>query len=402
MSDSPLPEHLDRPHIRNFQPLGMRQEGKPPIVMLRDPSMLSPQTMAVQPNVLPLILQFQGQESLSELETRTKAPINMLRELVTRMDELGLLWGPRFDELERLAKARIQESGNFPATCSLAIGSERDKAAEKIAQWMSEVEDPEIEGTVSGVVAPHLDYERGWHNYASAYRALNPDVRVDRIVVLGTNHFGIGDGVVLSEFGFTTPLGNVPADKATLAFLEKSLGHKRMYADQMDHLGEHSIQLQLPWLQHVYGEVPVLGALIPDPLRPVSDDGERATTLEFVQALRTALEELGGRTVFVASSDLSHIGPNFGDPGPVNDQIASQVEQLDRERLGLFCGADPTAFEAPFRAQNNISRWCSLGNMGTALRVASPGCVELIDYEQVRDAENASLVSCASLALVAP
>ena len=401
-TEAPLPEHLQRPCIRNFQPRGMQQEGKQPIVLLYDPSRLSAQTMAVQPQVLPLILQFQGRESLEELSTRTKAPMNILREIVTRMDELGLLWGPRFEELERLAKARITESGHFPTSCTAPLGENAETANATIAGWMAQAEDPEIPGTVTGLVSPHLDYASGWNNYAAAYRALNPDHRPDRVVVLGTNHFGIGDGVVMSEFGFQTPLGIAPADRAALAFLEKSLGSKRIYADQMDHLGEHSIQLQLPWVQHLYGDVPVVAALIPDPLRPmVADDGARATTDEFVAALTTALNELGGRTLFIASSDLSHVGPQFGDPGPVTDPIAAQVEQLDRERLRLFCAGNPDAFVAPFVAQNNISRWCSLGNMSTLLRLAKPASVELIDYRQMRDTNAGAMVTCAAVAITA-
>jgi AmmeMemoRadiSam system protein B len=236
--------------------------------------------------------------------------------------------------------------------------------------------------------------------YAAAYRALHPDRKPDRVVVLGTNHFGIGDGVVMSEFGFTTPLGQMPADKATLAFLEKQLGNKRIFADQMDHLGEHSIQLQLPWIQHLYGNVPVVAALVPDPLRPEAADGERAPVTEFVAALRTALDELGGRTLFVSSSDLSHVGPQFGDPGPVNDQVSAQVDQLDRERLRLFCAGDASNFESPFIQQRNVSRWCSIGNMGSLLRIVSPAAVEMIDYQQWREPNGGLLVSSAALALV--
>jgi AmmeMemoRadiSam system protein B len=395
-----LPEHQNRPHIRNFQPLGIEQEGKK-IVLLRDPSALAQESMGVIPQVLPLVLQFQGRESLEEISERTKAPMDMLRQLVARMDELGLLWGPRFEELERVAKAKVESAGHFPATCTLGLG-DATKAAEVLGKFLGEAEDPEIEGQVVGLVAPHLDYQHGIVQYASAYRALRPDQRPDRVVVLGTNHFGIGDGVVMSEFGFATPLGTAEPDKGVHAFLESNLGRKRIYADQMDFLGEHSVQLHLPWIQHLFGQVPVVAALIPDPLRPmVADDGARATTEEFIKTLRTALGELGGRTLFVSSADLSHVGPQFGDPGPVNDQVASQVEQLDRERLKLYCGADADRFEAPFRAQSNPSRWCSIGNMASTLRIAAPSAVELIDYRQLRDTNGAALISSASMALVA-
>jgi AmmeMemoRadiSam system protein B len=399
--EAPLPEHLVRPHIRNFQPLGMQHENKP-IVVLRDPAMLSADSMAVPPQILPLILQFQGRESLEEIETRTKAPMQMLRDLVTRMDGLGLLWGPRFEELERVAMAKIREAGHFPVRASGAAGLEAEAARARIAEWMAKAEDPEIPGTVVGIVAPHLDFERGWQNYASAYRSLDPQARPDRVVLLGTNHFGIGDGVVMSEFGFASPFGVAHPDRAVHAFLERSIGGKRLYADQMDHLGEHSIQLHLPWIQHLYGEVPVIAALMPDPLRPpISDDGARAGAPEFIEALRTALGEVGGRTVFISSADLSHVGPAFGDNGPVTDEIAKQVEALDRERLAMYCAGDPDAFEQPFAAQRNISRWCSLGNMTALLRLARPSSVELVDYMQVRENNGGALVSSAALAVTA-
>ena len=399
--ESPLPEHLIRPHIRNFQPLGLQHENKP-IVVLRDPAMLSQESMAVPPQILPLILQFQGRESLEEIETRTKAPMKMLRELVTRMDQLGLLWGPRFEELERVAMANIRQAGHFPVRASGAAGPDADAVRKRIADWMDKAEDPEIPGTVVGIVAPHLDLERGWQNYASAYRSLNTDAPPDRVVILGTNHFGIGDGVVMSEFGFESPLGVLHPDRAVHAFLERSVGGKRLYADQMDHLGEHSIQLHLPWLQHLYGDVSVVAALMPDPLRPpIADDGARAGAPEFIEALRTALGEVGGRTLFISSADLSHVGPAFGDNGPVTDQVAKEVEQLDRERLRLYCAGDPDAFEQPFAAQRNISRWCSLGNMGALLRLARPSAVELIDYLQVREANGGALVSSAAIAVTA-
>ena len=85
----------------------------------------------------------------------------------------------------------------------------------------------------------------------------------------------------------------------------------------------------------------------------------------------------------------------------MTDPIAAQVEQLDRERLRLFCAGNPDAFVAPFVAQNNISRWCSLGNMSTLLRLAKPASVELIDYRQMRDTNAGAMVTCAAVAITA-
>ena len=396
--DAPMAEHLNRPQIRNFQPLGMEKDGKS-FVMLRDPSMLAEQQMAVLPQVLQLILMFQGRETLDEIAAKTQAPLHILRDVVTRLDEVGLIWGPRFEELERVAKAKITEHGHFPMSCSVSLGKDAQTCHEAMDKWLSDMEDPEIEGTILGLVAPHLDYQRGWPGYAAAYRALKKDEKPNRVIILGTNHFGIGDGVVVSEYGFATPIGKASADKSMLAFLEKTLGSKRIYADQIDHLGEHSVQMHIPWIQHFYGDVPLLAALIPNPLvPPVADDDARATTEQFVDAVRTALAELGGRTLLIASSDLSHVGQQFGDPGTINDESANQVEKIDRERLAAYCKKDTAAFEGLFIKDQNRTRWCSVGNMLAAQNILRPANVDLIDYQQVRDPNGMSMVSSAAIA----
>jgi AmmeMemoRadiSam system protein B len=396
--DAPMAEHLNRPHIRNFQPLGMEKDGKS-FVMLRDPSMLAEQQMAVLPQVLQLILMFQGRETLDEIAAKTQAPLHILRDVVTRLDEVGLIWGPRFEELERVAKAKITEHGHFPISCSASLGQDAQTCHEAMDKWLSDMEDPEIEGKILGLVAPHLDYQRGWPGYAAAYRALKKDEKPNRVIILGTNHFGIGDGVVVSEYGFATPIGKASADKSMLAFLEKTLGSKRIYADQIDHLGEHSVQMHIPWIQHFYGDVPILAALIPNPLVPlVADDDARATTEQFVDAVRTALAELGGRTLLIASSDLSHVGQQFGDPGTINDESANQVEKIDRERLAAYCKKDIAGFEGLFIKDQNRTRWCSVGNMLAAQNILRPANVDLIDYQQVRDPNGMSMVSSAAIA----
>ncbi|MCE9618929.1 MAG: AmmeMemoRadiSam system protein B [Planctomycetes bacterium] len=395
---APLAEHLNKPQIRNFQPLGMQKEGKS-YVMLRDPSMLTEQQIVVMPQILQVILLFQGRETLDEIAAKTQAPMHILRDLVTRLDEVGLIWGPRFEELERVAKAKITAHGHFPMSVSAGLGKDAQTCGEALDKWLGEMEDPEIEGTILGLVAPHLDYQRGWPGYAAAYKALNKDQKPDRVIILGTNHFGIGDGVVVSEFGFLTPFGKMNPDKAVLAFLEKSLGSKRIYADQIDHLGEHSIQLHIPWIQHLYGEVPLVAALIPNPMvPPVADDDERATTDQFVTAVRTALAELGGRNLVIASSDLSHVGPQFGDQGSIDDAAAAEIEHLDRDRLAAYCKRDVAEFQAAFKKDQNRTRWCSIGNMSAAQRILQPANVDLIDYQQVREPNGISLVSSAAIA----
>jgi predicted class III extradiol MEMO1 family dioxygenase len=102
--------------------------------------------------------------------------------------------------------------------------------------------------------------------------------------------------------------------------------------------------------------------------------------------------------LLIASSDLSHVGPQFGDQGQITDAASNEIEQMDRQRLAAYCNKDTTGFEAIFAKDQNRTRWCSVGNMLAAQAILRPENVDLIDYQQVRDPNGISLVSSAALA----
>lgn len=397
---SPLPEHVERPHVRPIQPIPIKNKDGKPFVALRDPSMLQRQTMVIPMPALQVIQQFQGKATLDELARRFGGDRQPLAELAVNLDRLGLLWGPTFERLESERWAQLSERGAFPPRASSTLGANADACRKQMDAWLDETEDPELEFTPRGIVAPHLDYGRGWPNYAAAWFGARGIERPDRVVVLGTNHFGLGDGVVMSEIGFETPLGRVEQDADVHGRLMERFG-RPLVVDQLDHLPEHSIDLQLPWIQHVLGDVPVVAALVPDPLRPMVEDPEtdRVSFDDFLTGLRGILEEVGGRTFFVASSDLSHVGPQFGEPRAVDAQRSADVERHDREMMGRFVAGDPEQFLAAMQWNRNPTRWCSVGNMTALLRLLEPETVELIDYRQARDERGMVMVSSAAIAM---
>jgi AmmeMemoRadiSam system protein B len=280
------------------------------------------------------------------------------------------------------------------------MGETEQACREAIEGYLQQTEAPDLPATAVGIVAPHLDYQRGWPNYAAAYYGFKDLDAPDRVVVLGTNHLGLGDGVVLSQYGFDSPMGRCPADAAAVSRLLDRLGEP-LVADELDLIPEHSIQLQLPWLQHFFGNVPLVAALIPDPFVPmVEDDDRRVAPARFVEVLREVLAEVGGSTLFVASSDLSHVGLQFGEPRPVDDQRRLDVEQHDRDMLANFLSNDVDAFVSGFAWNKNPTRWCSIGNMTAILGLAQAHTIELIDYRQAYDDRGFSLVSSAAIALL--
>ncbi len=389
-----------------------------PVLVVQDPLRLAP-----QPFVMPLqgkdqqqlqgefrqwvgfMQSLQGEEELGELFSRIGAPAEaqpQLVELVKKLDELGFLWGPTSEALERAKLDAIRAKGAF----FLPDEARRPEVAAELGKFMSQAlaaaEDPEFGTPVVGIVAPHLDYARGGSNYAAAYKCLETGARErpDRVVVLGTNHFGLGDGVVMTEFGFETPLGTLRPDAPVLERLRDAFGDK-LFKDQVDFAGEHSVNLHLPWIQHLWGDVPVVAALVPDPtVAMIEDDGARVSAKEFAGGLKTVLAQAGGRTVVVASADLSHVGPQFGDRAPLDAARRREVEEADREVLREFIDG-PDRMLAHFQRNGNAARWCSIGNMFVAATAVPHASREMVAYAQSAEPNGGAMVTSAALAFLA-
>jgi hypothetical protein len=399
MPFSDLPEHLFMPALRKFQAWPVKKD-EMQLVALRDPFMLTNESIAIPPHVFAAVKMIDGNSTLEEITVKTKAKPEALIELVKKLDSIGLIWGPTAKKLEEEAIAKLKERGSFPIRSSGALGDSHGVCSERIEKWFSEIDDPEFQQEIKAIVAPHLDYDRGWPNYASAYYPWKNNDKPDRVVILGTNHFGAGDGVVLSTIGFSSPLGTCPVDEPVIDKLIKTFGDA-ITTDLIDHSAEHSIELQLPWLQYCFGDVPIVAALIPSPLiAMIEDDGKRTTTEEFITELKKILGEIGGTTFYVASADLSHVGQQFGEPRSVDDQRKFDVERHDREMLSKYIENDAEEFVSAMRWNNNATQWCSIGNMSALLKLVDPEGIELVDYRQACDPKGIALVSSCSMALL--
>ena len=397
MSASATPDHLQRPHIRPFQPLAGNQQGQQ-VVALRNPVPMTEQMLVIPAQVFPLLGLFQGERTLEEISDQTKAPVEFLQQLVQRLDESGLLWGPTSERMERVVLERVAATGHFPIGASAMAGKDAAEAKANLDRALGEAEDPELDSAVTGLVVPSMAYAQAAGSYATAWKSVAGAAKPSRVVIIGSNLSGLGDGVVMSRHGFETPLGVVRPDTAAIESLAARLGD-RLFKDELDFFTDATVQAQLPWLQAALGDVPVIAALLPNPLNPLlSDDGARVSHAEFCSALTDLVGEWSGRTLIVASGDLSHVGAQFGDPAPIDEQRQDEIEKRDRELLAIFCRGDRGGKElVEALRQDNAQRWMIVGAL-TAMRAACEGGLELLDYRQVTDDKRQMLVSHAVLA----
>ena len=177
------------------------------------------------------------------------------------------------------------------------------------------------------LIVPHAGYVYSGAIAASAYARLTVlRGRVRRVVLLGPTHRVAVRGLALPEAErFATPLGEVTLDQAGMQALA---GLPQVVRSAAAHQMEHSLEVQLPFLQQVLGDFQLLPLAVGD-----------ATAAEVAEVLEQVWG--GDETLIVISSDLSHFLPDAlarkVDAGTV-DAILALDSHLNHEQA---CGATP-------------------------------------------------------------
>jgi len=163
---------------------------------------------------------------------------------------------------------------------------------ELIQNYINQVDVQLSEGSVMGLVAPHAGYMYSGQVAAYGYKQILGK-EYDLVVILSPMHqMYAGDLVVHSADFYETPLGQVPVDKELLLELEKQIELNYVPAD-----GEHSLEIQLPFLQSVLKEFQILPLMMG--LSDVS------VCREFSDILSKLL--MNKNFLMIASTDLHHI-----------------------------------------------------------------------------------------------
>ena len=175
--------------------------------------------------------------------------------------------------------------------------------------------------TIVGLVCPHAGYMYSGPVAAHAYYNLAADGKPDTIVLFGPNHLGHGSALALMRDGvWRTPLGDVEIDTATanLILKESSI----IDVDDSAHAHEHSIEVQLPFLQYLYGS-----AFKFVPICFLMQDLE--SSREVGRAVAKALSGKNG--LVIASTDMTHYEPH--ERAEQKDRMATNAAMKMDEKL---------------------------------------------------------------------
>lgn len=216
-------------------------------------------------------------------------------------------------------------AGQFYEGVSFALDAQ-------VGQLLREAALPAVTGRLVAVVAPHAGYVYSGRCAASVFGLLTTG-QVSRVIVLGPSHHVPFAGVSLPAVGVTayrTPLGDVPLDVGVCDGLRGKPGFT--VAPGADRR-EHSIEVELPFLQHTLGKFTLV---------PLVCGHMDASTVSAVAEALTGY--VGTGTLMVASSDFTHYGPNY-DFVPFETNVAANLKAWLAESSGRVAALDSTGFD---------------------------------------------------------
>ncbi len=177
---------------------------------------------------------------------------------------------------------------------------------------------------IYGVIVPHAGYQFSGPCAAFAYKAIAESKFPKRYILLGVNHnLIIGRKFALSSQDWQTPFGIVKTDQEYIKKLE-SCKDSKIRVDEALHRQEHSIEVQLPFLQFVSKDKLHELRIVPITVSEASYEEIKKTASCFTND-----------SVVIISSDFTHYGPMYGYVLPTTNP-KQDVEKLDKEAIELI------------------------------------------------------------------
>jgi MEMO1 family protein len=252
----------------------------------------------------------------------------------------------------------------YPAVAGQFYAARPETLTRDLDRYLArEGEDEACFSAAIGCVVPHAGYMYSGHVAGAVYRRLPGRASY---VILGPNHFGHGKPLATMRAGvWLTPLGPVPLDPALADAVSSAC--PALTEDAEAHATEHSLEVQVPFLQRCAPKLSIL---------PIAVGVGDYETLELLgHAVAEGVKQAPEPTLIVASSDLNHYEPDHLTR--VKDKKAID-RILDLDAAGLY--------ETVMREQISMCGFGPVVAMLVAARDLGARRAELLKYATSADA----------------
>ena len=381
-----------------------------PGLFIRDPWHFSDAMLIIPPVLAPCLECFDGQHTDLDLRSSLVRITNDLQvseieqHLIETLSSAGFLEDANFENMrDERRRAFIEQPTRLPAHAGSAYPVDPIQLRETMNRYM----EPEgaaatADGNLFGIAAPHVSPEGGWRSYRAAYSAIGPEHAQKTFLILATSHYGEPEKFGLTRKRFSTPLGNAETDLRMVDWLAAH-GGSAIEMEDYCHSFEHTVELQVIFLQHVLGpDVRILPVLCGPYARSLYEGGNPEDN-DGVKRFLEALGELGdreaGNLFWVLGVDMAHMGARYRDDftAVASQGIMSEVGVRDEARIARIQDADAAGFWDLVRQNQDDLKWCGSSPFYTFLKAMPGARGELLNYEQWNIDEQ-SVVSFAGMA----
>ncbi len=249
---------------------------------------------------------------------------------------------------------------------------------EMLQEFFSDLGEEGRERKITAGVAPHAGYVFSGYTASRTYKAIFEDGLPETFVILGPNHTGLGSPIAIYPKGeWLTPLGSIEVDFEMAKAIAKLSGIADL--DETAHTYEHSIEVQVPFIQYLAEKAGKEVRIVPVVLGIQDED----VAQDLGKAIFEASGELGKDVVVIASTDFMHYGPMYGYvPFRARaEELPHRIKEWDFRVIRRILDFD---VEGMFRELREMRHtMCGPGGVGTAVvysRLAGAVEAELLHY----------------------
>lgn len=206
-----------------------------------------------------------------------------------------------------------------PAVAGQFYPSAKKELSEIVAQFLSKAKKQNLNGKIIGLISPHAGYVFSGQTAAWAYKQIEGK-QIDTIVLIGSSHNYPVKGAALWTGGnFSTPLGEIAVDEQ---LTKELLSSKIFQPNNNAHIPEHSLEVQIPFLQTVNKNFKIVAILI-------NDERHYKDVAEIIAKTIVASKK---SVLLVASTDMTHY-PAKKDAETVDKNILDTIARFNPDEL---------------------------------------------------------------------
>lgn len=226
-------------------------------------------------------------------------------------------------------------AGKEPAVAGSFYPADKKELRETVANFLAKAQKSKRGGKLIAIISPHAGYQYSGQVAAYGYKEIK-DSEINKVILIGPSHYvGFKGASVYTKGSFKTPLGNVRINEKIAGDLLNENADVKFYPEAFEK--EHSLEVQLPFLQTVLKDFTIVPIVIGSPTKQTID--------HLITKLTKILDK---NTLLIASTDLSHYH-DYHEAIEMDSKIISAIERLSVKDAGQLlesgesemCGAFP-------------------------------------------------------------